>query len=189
MEVADGCDLVESVATFARRRQRGVCVLSGTGTVTNVVLRQPASPGSVVTLHGRFEVLSLAGSFLPPPAPPAASGLTIYLAGGQGQVVGGNVVGTLIASGPVVIMAASFSNAAYERLPLEEDDDGVQLQGSGGIGSPGSGGGGQTQQQQQQQMMGDPNTSPLFQGMPPNLLNSIQLPSEAYWPPGGRPPY
>ncbi|KAI4338827.1 hypothetical protein MLD38_023839 [Melastoma candidum] len=86
-------------------------------------------------------------------------------------------------------MAASFSNAAYERLPLEEDDDGVQLQGSGGIGSPGSGGGGQTQQQQQQQMMGDPNTSPLFQGMPPNLLNSIQLPSEAYWPPGGRPPY
>ncbi|KAI4302773.1 hypothetical protein MLD38_038482 [Melastoma candidum] len=198
MEVADGCDIVESVATFARRRQRGVCVLSGTGTVVNVALRQPASPGSVVTLHGRFEVLSLAGSFLPPPAPPAASGLTIYLAGGQGQVVGGSVVGTLIASGPIVIMAASFSNAAYERLPLEEDDNGVQLQASGGIGSPVSGGGGQIQQQQQatppqqqqqQQMMGDPNTSPLFHGMPPNLLNSIQMPPEAYWPSGGRPPY
>ncbi|KAJ7952427.1 AT-hook motif nuclear-localized protein [Quillaja saponaria] len=123
MEVADGCDIVDGVSTFARRRQRGVCIMSGTGTVINVTLRQPASPGAVVTLHGRFEILSLAGSFLPPPAPPAATGLTIYLAGGQGQVVGGSVVGTLIASGPVVIMAASFSNAAYERLPLELEDE------------------------------------------------------------------
>ncbi|CAI0476724.1 unnamed protein product [Linum tenue] len=141
MEVADGCDVVESVATFARRRQRGVCIMSGTGTVTNVTLRQPASPGAVVTLHGRFEILSLAGSFLPPPAPPAATGLTIYLAGGQGQVVGGSVVGTLTASGPVVIMAASFSNAAYERLPLEDEDPGMAGQ-PAPIGSPGGGGGG-----------------------------------------------
>lgn len=191
MEVADGCDVVESVSTFARRRQRGVCIMSGTGTVTNVTLRQPASPGAVVTLHGRFEILSLAGSFLPPPAPPAASGLTIYLAGGQGQVVGGSVVGTLIASGPVVIMAASFSNAAYERLPLEEDDPSMAMQGGGGgggeggIGSPGGGGG----QQQGGQLLGDANaTPPLFHGLPPNLLNSIQMPSEAFWA-TGRPPY
>ncbi|CAN0841811.1 AT-hook motif nuclear-localized protein 24 [Linum grandiflorum] len=138
MEVADGCDIVDSVATFARRRQRGVCIMSGTGTVTNVTLRQPASPGAVVTLHGRFEILSLAGSFLPPPAPPAATGLTIYLAGGQGQVVGGSVVGTLTASGPVVIMAASFSNAAYERLPLAD----AYWGGGGGNNGGGGGGGG-----------------------------------------------
>ncbi|KAF2282657.1 hypothetical protein GH714_043767 [Hevea brasiliensis] len=131
MEIANGCDIMESVSTFARRRQRGVCILSGTGTVTNVTLRQPASPGAVVTLHGRFEILSLSGSFLPPPAPPAASGLTIYLAGGQGQVVGGSVVGPLLASGPVVVMAASFGNAAYERLPLEEDEGQAPVPGSG----------------------------------------------------------
>ncbi|XP_057976989.1 AT-hook motif nuclear-localized protein 24 [Malania oleifera] len=189
MEVADGCDVVESVSTFARRRQRGVCILSGTGTVTNVTLRQPASPGAIVTLHGRFEILSLSGSFLPPPAPPAATGLTIYLAGGQGQVVGGSVVGTLLAAGPVVIMAASFSNAAYERLPLEEEDPSLPIQGGSSMGSPG--GVGQQQQQQQQQLLGgDPNAS-LFHGIPPNLLNSIQLPAaahEAYWA-TGRPPY
>ncbi|KAK2989154.1 hypothetical protein RJ640_027228 [Escallonia rubra] len=184
MEVADGCDVMDSVATFARRRQRGVCIMSGSGTVTNVTLRQPASPGAVVTLHGRFEILSLAGSFLPPPAPPAATGLTIYLAGGQGQVVGGTVVGALLASGPVVIMAASFSNAAYERLPLEEEDSALQMQG-GSLGSPGGGVGQQQQQQQQQQLLADPS---LFNGMPPNLLNSIQLPAEAYWA-TGRPPY
>ncbi|KAI4327054.1 hypothetical protein L6164_019557 [Bauhinia variegata] len=187
MEVGDGCDIVESVSNFARRRQRGVCIMSGTGTVTNVTLRQPASSSAVVTLHGRFEILSLAGSFLPPPAPPAATGLTIYLAGGQGQVVGGTVVGTLIASGPVVIMAASFSNAAYERLPLEEDDPSMPLQG-GSIGSP-TGGGGSGSSGQQQQLLGDGATAPLFHGLPPNLLNSInQMPSEAFWS-TGRPPY
>lgn len=183
MEVADGCDILESVSNFARRRQRGVCIMSGTGTVTNVTLRQPASSSSVVTLHGRFEILSLAGSFLPPPAPPAASGLTIYLAGGQGQVVGGSVVGTLIASGPVVIISALFSNAAYERLPLEEEDpSSMPLQGGGSIGSPSAASG-----QQNHQLLGDA-TAPLFHGLPPNLLNSVQMPSEAFWA-TGRSPY
>ncbi|KAK3036348.1 hypothetical protein RJ639_031755 [Escallonia herrerae] len=198
MEIANGCDIQESITTFATRRQRGVCILSGTGTVTNVTLRQPAAPGnSVVTLHGRFEILSLSGSFLPPPAPPAASGLTIYLAGGQGQVVGGSVVGPLVASGgPVVIMAASFGNAAYERLPLEEHEDQAPVSGNdprgGPLGSPppGIGAGQQQQQQQQQQLMPDPSsTLPLFHhGLPPNLLNSCQLPAEAYWG-SDRPPY
>ncbi|KAJ0053836.1 hypothetical protein Pint_00266 [Pistacia integerrima] len=179
MEIANGCDIMESVSTFARRRQRGICILSGSGTVTNVTLRQPAAPGAVVTLHGRFEILSLSGSFLPPPAPPAASGLTIYLAGGQGQVVGGSVVGPLLASGPVVIMAASFGNAAYERLPLEEEEAPVgSIPGSQPLGSPELV---QEQQQQQpQQLMQDPNAS-FIHGLPPNLLNSVQLPAEAYW--------
>lgn len=190
MEIANGCDVGESVAAFARRRQRGVCILSGSGTVTNVTLRQPAAPGAIVTLHGRFEILSLSGSFLPPPAPPSATGLTIYLAGGQGQVVGGTVVGQLLASGPVVIMAASFGNAAYERLPLEEEEPPLPLQ-SGQLGSPSGASGmvGQPQQQQQnqqQQLMQDPNPS-LFHGLPPNLMN--QLPTEAYWANTGRPPF
>ncbi|XP_048422726.1 AT-hook motif nuclear-localized protein 22-like [Pyrus x bretschneideri] len=188
MEVANGCDIMDSVSTFARRKQRGVCILSGSGTVTNVTLRQPASPGAVVTLHGRFEILSLSGSFLPPPAPPATSGLTIYLAGGQGQVVGGPVVGPLLASGPVVIMAGSFGNAAYERLPLEEEEElaaAGQVQGSGrSLGSPGVGG--QEHQQQQQQLLEDPNAPSLFHGMPQSLLN--QLPADAYWG-TARPPY
>ncbi|WOG90430.1 hypothetical protein DCAR_0209674 [Daucus carota subsp. sativus] len=174
MEVANGCDIQESISTFATRRQRGVCILSGSGTVTNVTLKQPAAPGAVITLQGRFEILSLSGSFLPPPAPPAASGLTIYLAGGQGQVVGGGVVGQLIASGPVVIMAASFGNAAYERLPLEDEESSVP--GNGSLESPPLPG------MIGQQLMTDPNAS-LFHGTP------NQVPSDpAYWG-GARPPY
>lgn len=199
MEIANACDVQESISNFANRRQRGVCILSGSGTVTNVTLRQPASPGAVVTLHGRFEILSLSGSFLPPPAPPAASGLTIYLAGGQGQIVGGSVVGPLLASGPVVVMAASFGNAAYERLPLEDHIEETTTAtattttvqppvppptASAGspLGSPPGISG------QQQQQLDHPN---LFQGLPPNLLNSCsQLPAEAFWgTSAGRPPF
>ena len=122
MEVAGGADVAESIAHFARRRQRGVCVLSGAGTVTDVALRQPAAPSAVVALRGRFEILSLAGTFLPGPAPPGSTGLTVYLAGGQGQVVGGSVVGTLTAAGPVMVIASTFANATYERLPLDQED-------------------------------------------------------------------
>ncbi|CAN8286302.1 unnamed protein product [Cochlearia groenlandica] len=195
MEVANGCDVMDSVTVFARRRQRGVCVLSGNGAVTNVTIKQPSSSGSsssssVVNLHGRFEILSISGSFLPPPAPPAASGLTIYLAGGQGQVVGGSVVGPLVASGPVVIMAASFGNAAYERLPLEEDDDNnnnnqeEQQQTVGAVVGSNIVDGNATQTQTQG-MMQDP-TSTFIQGMPHNLMSSVnQLPSDhhhqGYW--------
>ncbi|KAJ8749339.1 hypothetical protein K2173_018824 [Erythroxylum novogranatense] len=122
MEVGAGCDISESLLIFAKRKQRGIYVLSGSGSVTNVSLRQPASSGATVTLHGRFEILSLVGSILPPPALPGITGLTIYLAGSQGQVVGGGVVGSLIASGSVVIMAASFMNATFDRLPLDDEE-------------------------------------------------------------------
>jgi hypothetical protein len=66
--------------------------------------------------------------------------LTIFLSGGQGQVVGGSVVGELTAAGPVIVIAASFTNVAYERLPLDEDEQQQMQQQSGGGGGSGSGG-------------------------------------------------
>ncbi|KAG7587268.1 PPC domain [Arabidopsis thaliana x Arabidopsis arenosa] len=146
LEVSSGADIVESVTTYARRRGRGVSILSGNGTVANVSIRQPAAAhganggtGGVVALHGRFEILSLTGTVLPPPAPPGSGGLSIFLSGVQGQVIGGNVVAPLVASGPVILMAASFSNATFERLPLEDEGG----EGAGGeVGEVGEGGGG-----------------------------------------------
>ncbi|KAG8074411.1 hypothetical protein GUJ93_ZPchr0006g44064 [Zizania palustris] len=134
LEIASGADIVEAIAAFSRRRQRGVSVLSGSGAVTNVTLRQPAGTGAAaVALRGRFEILSMSGAFLPAPAPPGATGLAVYLAGGQGQVVGGSVMGELLASGPVMVIAATFGNATYERLPLDQDgEEGAVLSGSEG---------------------------------------------------------
>lgn len=171
LEVSSGCDINDSLLNFARRKQRGICILSGTGCVTNVTLRQPTSSGATVTLHGRFEILSLLGSILPPPAPPGITGLTIYLAGAQGQVVGGAVVGALVASGPVVIMAASFMNATFDRLPLEDDEI--------------------PQNQHLQNGRGHHlhhhhhlDVSDLY-GMPQNLLTNGAMPPEMYsWTPG-----
>ncbi|CAF1871731.1 BnaC04g48590D [Brassica napus] len=122
LEISSRNDICETLSDFARRKQRGICILSANGCVTNVTLRQPASSGAIVTLHEHFEILSLLGSILPPPSPVGITGLTIYLAGPQGQVVGGGVVGGLIASGPVVLMVASFMNAVFDSLPLDDDE-------------------------------------------------------------------
>lgn len=63
LEVSVGADMIESLASFARKRGRGVSVLSGTGSVADVTLRQPADPtNNPVTLHGRFEILTLSGN-------------------------------------------------------------------------------------------------------------------------------
>ncbi|CAL5432346.1 unnamed protein product [Camellia sinensis] len=170
LEVSNGCDVFDSVAIYARRRHLGICVLGGSGTVTNVSLRQPAMAaggGPVVRLHGTFEILSLTGSFLPPPAPPGATSLTVFLGGGQGQVVGGSVVGELVAAGPVVVIAASFSNVAYERLPLDEEDEeeaAVRIQPPVSEVSSGGGGGGFL----------DPSCGLPFLNLP--MANNCQLP-------------
>lgn len=173
LEIGNGCDVFDAVASYARKRQRGICILSGTGTVTNVSLRQPAAAGAVVTLHGTFEILSLSGSFLPPPAPPGATSLTIYLAGGQGQVVGGNVAGPLMAAGPVIIVASSFTNVAYERLPLEEESE-SPLPMQPPVSQPGGGGGGGNQ-------FSDPSNPGLpFLNLPLNMPSNCQLPVEGW---------
>ncbi|GFZ15439.1 putative AT-hook DNA-binding family protein [Actinidia rufa] len=182
LEIGSGCDVFDCVATYARRRQRGICIMSGSGNVTNVSLRQPSAAGAasaaaVVTLHGRFEILSLTGSFLPPPAPPGATSLTVFLSGGQGQVIGGSVVGELTAAGPVIVIAASFTNVAYERLPLEEEETvGMQMQGGGGGGNG---------------PFPDPSSGLPFFNLPLNMGN-CQLPAvDGGWAgnSGGRPPF
>ncbi|XP_040381120.1 AT-hook motif nuclear-localized protein 27-like [Oryza brachyantha] len=118
IEVAPGADVVACIAEYARRRGRGVCLLGASGAVADVAVRGAAAP-----LPGRFELLSVTGTVLPPPAPPGASGLSVVLSAGQGQVVGGCVVGPLVAAGPVTLFAATFANAIYERLPLPDAAD------------------------------------------------------------------
>jgi hypothetical protein len=143
----------------------------------------------VVALRGRFEILSLTGTFLPGPAPPGSTGLTVYLAGGQGQVVGGSVVGTLTAAGPVMVIASTFANATYERLPLDEEAEEEEARG-GGPGGP------------MPPLMGgmpvDPSAMPMFGGsLPPNMMPGgagagLQLGHEALaWAQAqhARPPY
>ncbi|KAL4297312.1 hypothetical protein GQ457_12G032360 [Hibiscus cannabinus] len=198
LEIASGSDIAECIGNFAHRRRCGVSVLSGSGVVTNVTLRQQAAPSGVITLHGRFEILSLSGVFLPTPSPPGATGLTVYLAGGQGQVVGGSVVGPLEASGPVMVIAATFTNAVYERLPIEDENSG----GGGGGGEGGGDGGGNnnntssndggdgnsgSQSQDMSQDHHQGGSMPMY-NLPPNLLPNGQMPHDLFWGTPPRPP-
>lgn len=187
LEIGSGSDIVECIATFANRRHRGISVLSGSGIVTNVTLRQTATPSGVISLNGRFEIVSLSGAFLPSPSPPGATGLTVYLAGGQGQVVGGSVVGALVASGPVMVFAATFTNATYERLPLEYDPaagEGMQVQpqlgmNSGTIGNSAC---------QGLSVEAAAASMPIY-NLPPNLIPNGQMPQDVFWGPPRPPPY
>ncbi|KAM0952547.1 putative AT-hook motif nuclear-localized protein 15-29 [Dioscorea sansibarensis] len=123
LEISTGHDIVDAIASFARRRSIGLCVLAGSGSVSNVTLRQPMqTPAAAVVLRGRFEILSLSGSMLPPSLPTIQGGVSVSLAGPQGQVIGGMVAGPLLASGTVVVVAAGFENPSFDRLP--EDNDG-----------------------------------------------------------------
>ncbi|TKW18901.1 hypothetical protein SEVIR_5G462700v4 [Setaria viridis] len=135
LELAPGCDVVSAVAAFARRRRVGVSVLCGRGAVAAVRLRLATSPStaSTVTLHGRFEVLSLSGTVLPStegavaaPSPPPQP-FSVSLAGAGGQVIGGTLAGEMMAADGVVLVAATFGSAEVHRLPAAagaEDEDG-----------------------------------------------------------------
>ncbi|GFP82280.1 putative DNA-binding protein escarola [Phtheirospermum japonicum] len=85
MEIASGCDVQESISTFATRRQRGVCILSGNGAVTNVTLRQPALPRR--RRHPARQVRDpLPLRLLPPAAGPARRLLADHISRrGQGR--------------------------------------------------------------------------------------------------------
>ncbi|GLT60616.1 hypothetical protein SLA2020_333740 [Shorea laevis] len=147
LEVQGGNDVVEAISRFCRRRNIGICVLTGSGTVSNVTLRQPSStPGATITFHGRFDILSLSATFLPQATSDhVPNTFSLSLAGPQGQIVGGFVAGPLVAVGTVFIVAATFTNPSYHRLPGEEEGRNLGSSSGGGEGQsqspPMSGGG------------------------------------------------
>lgn len=110
MEVRSGCDVNESLTRFACERQQELCVLSGRRFVTNFTLKQPATTGATVTLHGRFEILSMVAPSSPLPAHQGSPVRQSTWQQHRGEVVGGAVVGALIA------MVVSLVNATFDRL-------------------------------------------------------------------------
>uniref|UniRef100_A0A0D9X9P0 AT-hook motif nuclear-localized protein n=1 Tax=Leersia perrieri TaxID=77586 RepID=A0A0D9X9P0_9ORYZ len=111
--VQAGEDVSAKIMSFTQHGNRAVCVLSANGVISNVTLRQTATSGGTVTYEGRFEILSLSGSFLLTDHGGQRSrtgGLSVSLAGPDGRLLGGGVAGLLIAATPVQIVVGSFNS-------------------------------------------------------------------------------
>ncbi|XP_062192843.1 AT-hook motif nuclear-localized protein 1-like [Phragmites australis] len=109
--VAPGEDVTTKVISFLQQGPRAICILSANGVISNVTLRQPDSSGGTLTYEGRFELLSLSGSFMPTENSGTRSrsgGMSVSLASPDGRVVGGGVAGLLVAASPVQIVVGSF---------------------------------------------------------------------------------
>ncbi|CAL9060125.1 AT-hook motif nuclear-localized protein 28-like [Musa acuminata AAA Group] len=211
LEIPAGHDVADSLARFSQRRNLGICVLSGIGAVANVTLRQPhlglvpqpAGAPATIVFRGRFEILSITGTFLTPAmaevSPAAASSLSISLAGPQAQIVGGTVAGPLVAAGTVVVVAAAFSNPTFHRLPAEDDV-------SASVSITGGGGGGGDMEDQDQHMYNQQQKQQAHRQRRHQVLATTasaamavgssgmavysggHVPSDVIWAPTARPP-
>ncbi|KAJ6801117.1 AT-hook motif nuclear-localized protein 10-like [Iris pallida] len=109
--VKAGEDIASKIMAFSQQGPRTVCILSANGAICNVTLRQPATSGGTVTYEGRYEIMSLSGSFLLTENGGTRSrtgGLSVALAGSDGRVLGGSVAGMLKAASPVQVVMGSF---------------------------------------------------------------------------------
>ncbi|XP_057978056.1 AT-hook motif nuclear-localized protein 13 [Malania oleifera] len=109
--VKAGEDIASKIMAFSQQGPRTVCILSANGAICNVTLRQPAMSGGTVSYEGRFEIISLSGSFLLSENNGSRSrigGLSVSLAGSDGRVLGGGVAGMLMAATPVQVIVGSF---------------------------------------------------------------------------------
>ncbi|KAF5734863.1 putative DNA-binding protein ESCAROLA [Tripterygium wilfordii] len=102
--VNSGEDVTMKIISFSQQGPRAICVLCANGVISSVTLRQPDSSGGTLTYEGRFEILSLSGSFMPNESGGTRSrtgGMSVSLASPDGRVVGGGVAGLLVAASPV----------------------------------------------------------------------------------------
>lgn len=116
LDVNSGEDVLAKLMRVSQNSTRALCILSASGAISNVTLQQTTS-GGTVTYEGRFEILSLSGSFMVSENDGQRSrtgGLSVALSGPDGRVLGGNVAGLLIAASPVQVIVGSFVPASQK---------------------------------------------------------------------------
>lgn len=190
LEISAGSDVIETIVNFARRNHAGVSVISATGSVANVTLRHPVSHTPSLSLHGPFNLLALFGSVVASlatnkascassPGPVHSCSFGISLAGAQGQVFGGIVAGKVIAATQVVVVAATFLNPTFHRLPSENDEADQETKTGGGGGGPAS-----------ESCVSTGMSMAVYGVANPTPVNCQMSPEIMHWPaPSSRPSY
>ncbi|XP_058738702.1 AT-hook motif nuclear-localized protein 14 [Vicia villosa] len=107
--VAAGEDVGQKIMQFMQQTRGDICILSASGSISNASLRQPASSGGNITYEGRFDVISLTGSYVRNETGGRSGGLSVCLSNSDGQIIGGGIGGPLKAAGPVQVIVGTFS--------------------------------------------------------------------------------
>ncbi|KAK9169724.1 hypothetical protein Syun_001864 [Stephania yunnanensis] len=105
LEICAGSDVVDAVSTFAKWRNMGICVLGAR-------LRHRVQPDPTGVDHDDENVAKNGNGGVGL----GWSRLSISVAGGQGQVIGGVVAGKLTAASAVVVVAAAVVDPSFHRL-------------------------------------------------------------------------
>ncbi|CAF2234077.1 hypothetical protein YC2023_095039 [Brassica napus] len=181
IEVKTGEDIAMKVVAFTQQGPRAICILSATGAVSTVMLRQANNPNGAVKFEGPYEIISMSGSFLNTESNGTVTktgSLSVSLARPDGQVVGGCVAGMLVAGSQVQVVVGSFvadgkkqkQSAGRVQNTPEPASAPANILTFGGSGGGGGGGGGQgsprSQGQQHSSESSEENesNSPLHRG-------------------------
>ncbi|KAL3523712.1 hypothetical protein ACH5RR_016546 [Cinchona calisaya] len=108
LTVAAGEDVGQKIMLFMQQSKREICILSASGSVSNASLRQPATSGGSIAYEGRFDILSLCGSYVRTELGGRTGGLSVCLSTTDGQIIGGGVGGPLTAAGPIQVIVGTF---------------------------------------------------------------------------------
>ncbi|XP_074311411.1 AT-hook motif nuclear-localized protein 14 [Silene latifolia] len=108
INIAAGEDVSQKIISFMQQAKRELCILSASGSISSAALCQPATSGGNVAYQGRFDIISLTGSYVRSDLGGRAGGLSACLTSESGQIIGGGVCGPLIAAGPVEVIVATF---------------------------------------------------------------------------------
>ncbi|PPS19258.1 hypothetical protein GOBAR_AA01321 [Gossypium barbadense] len=101
-------DVGQKIMMFMQQNKHEICILSASGTISNASLRQPATSGGNIAYEGRFEIISLSGSYVRTEIGGRTGGLSACLLSADGQIIGGGVGGPLKAAGPVQVIVGTF---------------------------------------------------------------------------------
>ncbi|KAL0552680.1 hypothetical protein IC582_011798 [Cucumis melo] len=108
INVAAGEDVGQKIMQFMQQCKREICILSASGSISNASLRQPAASGGNIAYEGRFEIVSLCGSYVRTDLGGKTGGLSVCLSSAEGHIIGGGVGGPLKAAGPVQVIVGTF---------------------------------------------------------------------------------
>ncbi|ESW18322.1 hypothetical protein PHAVU_006G031100 [Phaseolus vulgaris] len=111
-------DIMEFIFDIAHKDNVNVTILSASGKINSVILRNSTDDTTQIMMHGPFTLLSLSGSYLynnhntlhSGPTPPFPLSFGINISTSHGELLGGVIGGSLISGEDVSVTVSTFKN-------------------------------------------------------------------------------